>query len=391
MRVLYVNHTAEVSGGERSLLTLLGALPDEIEPLLATPRGDLLEAARAVGVPTTEIRGTAGSLRLHPLHTPQALAEMALAGRQVRRAARSHGARVLHANSIRSGLLLAAARPGLPGRALPPGVVQVRDVLPPGAVTTATLRAVSRAAAVVVANSRYTAEAVRAAAPGARLEVIHNPVDLDRFDPARIDRGAARDALGLPGTRSVLLGLVAQLTPWKGQDTAVRALEIVRRGGLDAHLVLVGSAKFVARSTRFDNEAYVAGLRAAIARAGLEDRVSFLGERDDVPEIVRALDILLLPSVEEPFGRALIEAMALGVPVLATNVGGPPEIVSDGVEGRLLPPGDAEAWAAAISEIAGDPARAAAMGAAGRRRALAEFGADRHAAALLGLYRRLAA
>ncbi len=125
----------------------------------------------------------------------------------------------------------------------------------------------------------------------------------------------------------MLLGVVAQLSPWKGQDTAIEALRILREQGVDAHLLLIGSAKFVARATRFDNEAYVAGLRARVARADLEDRVSWLGEREDVPELVRALDVLLLPSREEPFGRALIEAMALGVPVLATEVGGPPEIV----------------------------------------------------------------
>ena len=102
-------------------------------------------------------------------------------------------------------------------------------------------------------------------------------------------------------------------------DRSARAA--VRSEGVDAHLLLIGSAKFVARATRFDNEAYVARLRALVADAGLQDRVSWLGEREDVPELVRALDVLLLPSWEEPFGRALIEAMALGVPVLATDVG----------------------------------------------------------------------
>src|SRR5581483_6439445 len=77
VRVLYVNHTAEVSGGERSLLALLAALPAEVRPLLAAPPGPLTERAREQGLQTHPIRGTAGSLRLHPLHTPRALAEMA--------------------------------------------------------------------------------------------------------------------------------------------------------------------------------------------------------------------------------------------------------------------------------------------------------------------------
>jgi glycosyltransferase involved in cell wall biosynthesis len=381
MNVLYVNHTPTVSGGERSLLSLLAALPAEVSPLLATPRGELMDEARAAGIPTTEIHGTAGSLRLHPAHTPRALAEMALAGRQVARAARRHRADVVHANSIRGGLVVALARPLRASR-----IVHVRDVLPPGAITTATMRAISRGS-IVVANSRYTAEQLRRAAPGARVEVVHNPVDLARFDPARIDRAAARAALGPAGERALVLGVVAQLTPWKGQDTALRALEILRDEGVDAHLLLIGAAKFVAAATRFDNEAYVARLHAEVDRAGLGERVSWLGQREDVPELMRALDVLLLPSTEEPFGRALIEAMALGVPVLATRVGGPPEIVTDGREGYLLEPGDAAAWAAAVRRIADSPDHGAAMGAAGRERARV-FASDRHVAALLELYRR---
>ncbi len=154
-----------------------------------------------------------------------------------------------------------------------------------------------------------------------------------------------RAALGDHAAARLLLGVVAQLSPWKGQDTAIEALARVTREGLDAHLLLIGSAKFVARSTRFDNTRYVARLKQSIVAGGLERRVSWLGEREDVPELMRALDIVLLPSWEEPFGRALIEAMAMGVPIISTDVGGPGEVLTDGVEGRLLSPRDAAAWA----------------------------------------------
>ena len=79
MNVLYVNHTATIGGGERSLLLLLGALPHEVRPLVATPRGPLAQAVERLGVPATPITGTAGSLRPHPLHTPRALAELGIA------------------------------------------------------------------------------------------------------------------------------------------------------------------------------------------------------------------------------------------------------------------------------------------------------------------------
>jgi glycosyltransferase involved in cell wall biosynthesis len=381
MRVLYVNHTGVVSGGERSLLNLLDALPAEVDALVASPRGGLHEAVEAMGLATATITGTAGSLRLHPLHTPQAVGELARAALQVSRAARRHRADLVHANSIRAGIVVGLAR--VPAAK----VVHVRDCLPPSLLSTATMRLIAATATTVVANSDYTASSIRALARSARVEVVHNAVDLARWDPARIDRARARAALGDAGRRSVLLGVVAQLSPWKGQDTAIEALELLRSAGVDAHLLLIGSAKFVARATRFDNEAYVARLRRTIADAGLEDRVSWLGERDDVPELIRALDVLLLPSWEEPFGRALIEAMALGVPIVSTNVGGPVEIVEQGREGFLVAPREPAAWAEAIRRITDNPDQAAEMGRAGRLKAQAQFSLDHHVAAMLDVYR----
>jgi L-malate glycosyltransferase len=383
MRVLYVNHTEVISGAERSLLSLLGGLPQEVAPLLASPRGRLAEAVKGLGVPTSAITGTAGSLRLHPLHTPQALAELSIAAAQVRRAARRHRADVLHANSIRAGIVLALAGPMRAAK-----LVHVRDCLPPGAVSTATLRLIAATATTVVANSRYTAASVRAIAPGAPLEVLYNPVDVGRFDPAHIDRERARGALGEAGESELLLGVVGQLSPWKGQDTAIEALRLLCEQGLDAHLLLIGSAKFVARATRFDNKRYLAGLHELVADAGLQERVWWLGEREDVPELMRALDVLLLPSWEEPFGRALIEAMALGVPVVATDVGGPAEIVEDGREGLLAPPHEPAAWAAAIRRIAERPDRGLALGRAGRSKVEREFTVQRHVADTLAAYQR---
>jgi len=382
VRILYVNHTAEVSGAERSLLSLLAALPDTVRSLVATPRGRLAAEVRRLGLPTTSIPGTAGSLRLHPLHTPLALGEMAAAAGCVHLAARRHRADLVHANSIRAGIVLGLARPRSAS------IVHIRDCLPPGALTTATMRLIAATATTVVANSRYTACSVRRVAPNVCLEVVHNPVDLERWDPARIDRIRARAGLGVVGERAMLMGVVAQLSPWKGQDTAIEALRIVREEGIDAHLLLIGSAKFVARATRFDNEGYVAGLRRLVADAGLEDYVTWMGEREDVPELVRALDVLLLPSWEEPFGRALIEAMALNVPVVATNVGGPPEIIEDGREGYLVPPREPLLWARAVRRLAEEPQRGAEMGRAGRRRVQEAFSVEHHVSSMLDVYER---
>jgi len=376
MRVLYVNHTDRVSGGEHSLLTLLGSLPSDVEPTVACPQGELAARLSEIGVEHVPIQGTDGSLRLHALRTPQALLEMARAAAQVRAAARAHRADVVHANSIRAGLVATAATTA------PPTVVHVRDCLPPGAASALSLRAIGRAQALI-ANSAHTRAGLGRVGEGAH--VVHNAVDLARFDACVLDRGEARARLGLPSEGAVL-AVVAQITPWKGQDDAIAVLASLVRRHPGARLLLIGSAKFDSSATRYDNAAYLDSLRRQAGALGLSSAVHFLGERDDVPEILRAVDLLLVPSWEEPFGRSIVEAMAAGVPVVATAVGGPPELLGDGESGITLPPQQPRVWARVVEELLGDPARMAAMGERGRRQARRRFGAESHAGAVLEVY-----
>jgi glycosyltransferase involved in cell wall biosynthesis len=386
MRILYSNHTATVSGSERSLLILLEHLPAGVQALVACPPGRLAEEVARLGVDVAPIAATDGSLRVHPAHTSRAIGEISLAALQLSRLARRHRAEIVHANSIRAGIEVGLARLG--GAA---AVVSVRDCLPPGLLTSAAMRLIADTASTVVANSHYTAGRVRAQAPRAPLEVVHPAIDVDVFDPRRFDGAAARAALGRPGRARVLLGVVAQLSPWKGQETAVRTVALLRAQGVDAHLLLVGSAKFVARSTRFDNRAYVAGLHTLVAELGVGEHVSWLGERDDVPELLCAIDVLLLPSHEEPFGRAMLEALALEVPLVATSVGGPRELIRDGHEGYLADPHDPAAWARAIRRVTEQPGHGRELGRAGRRRVAADFGARAHVAEVLAMYERVLA
>jgi glycosyltransferase involved in cell wall biosynthesis len=159
---------------------------------------------------------------------------------------------------------------------------------------------------------------------------------------------------------------VAQITPWKGQDVAIRALADVRKSHPHARLLLVGSVKFDSRSTRYDNAAYLAGLRSLISELGLEDAVIFTGQQPDVPAIMRAVDTILLPSWEEPFGRVVTEGMAAGAAVIATSVGGPAETITDGKTGLLVPPKDPQAWVRAINRVLDDPEFGHRLGEAAR-------------------------
>jgi L-malate glycosyltransferase len=384
VRVLYVDHTGLLGGGERSLLGLLDALPPSVEARLACPPGPLHEQAARRGVPTVSIADSAGSLKLHPVHTPLALGAMAFASAGVLREARAWPADVLHANSIRGGMIAAPV-----SRALRcPLVLHVRDCLPPSSLTRQLQSSLAARAAAVIAISHHVARTFDPGRTAHRLEVIDNPFDLTRLDPARIDRDAARRRLGLSPEVPVL-GVVGQITPWKGQEEAVRALGRVRRSYPSAVLLVAGEPKFIARATRYDNRSYFRRLRGIVTELGLGDAVRLLGEREEVAEILRACDVALVPSWDEPFGRVVVEAMAMGVPVVATSVGGPAEIIRDGVDGLLVAPRRPEALAAAIAELLADKPRRHAIGAAARAAALARFGQARHAAGVTAVYREV--
>lgn len=384
MRVLYVNHTGIRGGGEESLLELLSVLPDEVSPVVACPDGELTDSCRDRGIPVETIPAFEASLRLHPARTPRGLLQILRAALAVRRAARAHGADIVHANSIRAGLIAALAAIG----GGPPVIVHVRDCLPDSRPANATRRVIRRGAAKVVAISRYTAANFASDDRPDEVEVIYDSIDLKRFDPRRAERIPARRRMNIPRDVTVL-AVVGQVTPWKGQDTAIEALAGLAQHVSTVRLLMVGSVKFAGDATRYDNVAYLRSLQQTVVDLGLEEHVEFVGERNDMPEVLSAIDILLAPSWEEPFGRAVVEAMAMETPVIATSVGGPAEVIEDGVSGTLVQPRDTGAWARSIAELVSSPELRASMAASARRRAL-DFAPEAHIEHILAAYRSVA-
>jgi L-malate glycosyltransferase len=324
--------------------------------------------------------GTEVSFRLHPVTTSRGAADLARSTAAVRRLARVWRADVIHANGVRAGLLsIGAARPGGP-----PLVVQVHDHLPRNALGLMVRLIIAAGADRVMAVSRSTAHDFDAGLPRRVAHPVYISIDKSRFGPAGAD--GLRAELGLAAD-TPLLGEVAQITPWKGQLEAIEALAHVRRVLPAAQLVLVGHVAFSGPGVRYDNEAYLARLRARVEELGLEQAVHFLGRRDDVPAILRSLDLMVLPSWDEPFGTAALEAMATGTPPIVSARGGAAEYVEDGVSGRVLAPHDPERWGAAAAELLADPARIRAMGARARAVA-ARFTDEAYAAGCLAVYDR---
>jgi glycosyltransferase involved in cell wall biosynthesis len=171
---------------------------------------------------------------------------------------------------------------------------------------------------------------------------------------------------------------VAQIIPWKAQDDAIRILAELKREHPDVCLLLVGSPKFTSRAARFDSVAFARRLDRLISSLGVQQEVRLLGERDDVSDVLRAADIVLDPSWAEPFGMCVIEAMAMGLPVLATSVGGPREVITHGRDGLLLPPRAPTTWAAAASRLLRQPALRASIGRAAQERVVEPLSAENY-------------
>jgi len=132
----------------------------------------------------------------------------------------------------------------------------------------------------------------------------------------------------------------------------------------------------------------LSALQAQLKQLNLGASVQLLGFRKDIPALMRACDVFVLPSLAEPFGLVILEAMALGKPVIATRDGGPPEIVADQATGILVPPRDPAALAGAIGQLVGNPAQGDAMGQAGLARYQSHFTVDRMAREILAIYQK---
>jgi glycosyltransferase involved in cell wall biosynthesis len=215
----------------------------------------------------------------------------------------------------------------------------------------------------VICSADHTAAEQRRRFPGTPVIRVHLGVPTDPLPPPR--EHGDRDEL--------LLGVVGRLQRWKRVELAIRALPAVRAAVPNARLRVIGTA-FPGL-----DEDYPGELRAEAERLGVAEAVDFAGHIDDGAGAIGGLDVLVHCAELEPFGLVPVEAMLHGVPPVVPDEGGPRETVRHGVDGLRVDPTDADALAAAIIELAKDPARRAKMGDAGRERVLARFTSERMA------------
>jgi glycosyltransferase involved in cell wall biosynthesis len=393
-RITYLSTTGALGGAELDLVDIVAALRSSRPgwPLAAVlgDEGPLREALEALGVPCTvlpipgrlarlgdaSLKGPGGLLRLASRAPGASVSAGGYLGR-LRRALAATRPDWVQTNDMKAHALGAWAAPGGV-----PVAWYLQDYASSRAVMSRLLRlsGSARPRVVPVAISRSVADDLERVLgrAGGSLRWIHPAIDLGRFAPGPGRPGDLDASAGLPPAPAgtVRVGLVATFARWKGHEVFLEAAGRVDPS-LPCRFYVVGGPIYRSAGSQHSME----DLRALADRPGLAGRVGFTGHWPDPASAMRALDVVVHASTRpEPFGRVIAEGMACGRAVVAVGLDGPrgraggsAELFEDGSEALAVPPGDPEALAAAIARLVADPGLRAALGAAGRRAALARF------------------
>lgn len=382
--ILYLHTTSEVGGSDVSLLRLVERLDrTRFHPVVALPAsGPLVGRLEAAGCEVliepclrklTRRRGPTYLLRVL-LNYPRAVARLA-------RLVSARRIELVHTNTIHNlygiGAAIVTRRPH---------VWHVREIIWQSGAIRRLERWLARWSDRVIVTSGAVGQVfeTRRGRHVANVRRIANGVDLVAFAPGPPSERMRAELGAEPHTPVV--GVVCRLDAWKGVDVFLRAVARLRALGHRARFVVVGGAIE-------GQEPYARELEALARDLGLLDVVQFMGwryEPSDMPDVYRAFSLVVLPSRQpEPFGLVLIEAMATGLPVIATDQGGPREVCVDGETGLLVPPNDPDRLADAMRWVLDHPDRAHAMGQAGRRRAEALYDLRQTVRAIEAVYGEL--
>ena len=376
-KILYLDKSSEIGGAETSLLLLLKHLDrNKYTTVVALPaEGTLNKQLRALGVQVI-------TTPLHTVHLKglNPLPYLSTVWRLVK-IIRREGVDLVHANDTTTNQygVVAAKLSGVPIichlRSLSRKSDVVRGLLP----WTDHLIANSYATARTYLACKGTPE---------KVTVIYNGVDLADYCLDNDARAKLRKHFNV-SDETFLMGIVGRVTEAKGHHVLIQALAAVRNMHDDVCLAVIGPLNPAFHSDFQRDTRFVTELRQLIATLGLDGHVSFWGEQRSMAPIYQALDLLVVSTFEESFGRVLIEAMAVEKPVIASAVGAIPEIIDDSMNGLLIPPGDVPRLAEAICAVKNDPGMGRRMGKEGRRRVEKFFSIESNVAQTEALYQRV--
>ncbi len=348
-RVLFIHGIGEIGGAERELLTIASSLARrDYKPVVMCPSAGPFQHELATrGIETREGQFPAWRKVKGFFHRGEAV-------RSLQTVIAAERPSLIHVNDIWWVPQTLRACRGLSINI----VAHVRQKIEPPKVQQYELDRVD----LVIAVSHHIQRALEGGGvPKDRLRTIYSGLDIDRI-PRHLDGAEVRRQLGLPAAAFVL-GTVANLFPRKGYEVMLNAMPMVMAEVPEAHYLIIGTG----------DKAYERELRSLAERLNVRKQVHFLGFQQDIYPFLAALDVYVHPALMEGFGIAVLEAMAICKPVVATATGGVPEIVRNGETGVLVPPSNPVPLSEAVVNLLRDTPRRMAMGKAGRSRVEAHF------------------
>ena len=334
LRIVHYNHTAMVAGAERVLLNVLPWLPAQgLASVVLCPDGPLQREVERIGVERQSCRPLEARFTWNPLRLARYLSSLWASVKSLRRQFQDLRPDLIHANSVRAGIVASVSTFG----SQIPIVWHVHDTLPlhplsPGIRMLAAVSSRTSLVAVSRSTARTFAGKVFRAPLEAKVAVLHNVIAHRGYPSTAEHRAKLRLQVGVDGRFAV--GCVGQICARKNQIALVEMFAQALQVSPHMVLVLAGSALFS------HDEPYAARLHRRVRELGIGDSVRLLGRRDDVAQLLKAIDLLVLPSTSEPFPMILLEAMAAALPAIAFAVDGVPELIADGKTGWLVAPGN---------------------------------------------------
>jgi len=373
--ILYLHPTAGLGGAANSLLSLFEGLDRRrFEPLLVLPEeGGFSRKAREIGVETLVLPAM---IRFEEGYRLSRLPRMLRSVYELAKIAKRKSVRIIHSNSPRTAYLGGTAARIAGVRS----VTHVRDIHLNPFSDGRKARFLGRLSDAIVAVSSATKAPIVSATPSleAKTKVIYNGIDITKLD--ELPQRDVRPELGVEKD-APLIGSVGLLHPVKGPDVLIRAAARLKKSFPALKVLLVGDVLLK------QDETYKQELAELAGKESLGDVIMFTGFREDVFDLMRAMDVFVHPAVyPDPLPRALLEAGALRRPIVATDVGGVPEIVEHGRSGLLVEPSNPEALADAVASLLSDRKKATALGAEARRKIERSFSLAQHVENMTALY-----
>lgn len=355
MRLALLFEYPTLYGGERSMLTALDAVDRDAVHLsaLAPPEGRLADALRSRDIEHVPLQlfNDSGQRRPREVILPELTAAVDAVNPDV-----------IHANSLSMSMLTGLLEN------LVPRIGHIRDIL---SLSKNAIRVLNQNDLLIAVSHATRDYHVAQGLDPVKLRVVYNGLSPQLFSGDTTAPLNIRKELSLPED-TLLAMTVGQIGLRKGLDVLVRAIDLVAPKLPHLDFLIVGERS----SAKAESVEYEANLHAGLEESGLSHRVHWLGYREDVPQLMAEADLLVHAAHQEPLGRVLLEAAAVGLPIVATDVGGTGEIVQNQESARLVPPGDENELAIGIWELATDHELRETFRTNARRRAETQFTAE---------------